>query len=205
MTGRRGRRGTALALGTLLALRGALSGQAVDTVTLTLDEALSMALGSNPAYRQAVNSAQLNGTEMRTTWFDQILPQAQINLFSTQFTGNLTRVATDNFGNPIENPTSDWNYFSQTNQSVDLTWRIQGASIFNALDRQRLTNLDRDVGETRARVTMGVGVRRGFMDALEQRELLRAEEELLEGRGLDRDVAERLFGLAMRTRVDVLN
>jgi len=192
-------------LGSSLALPGPSSAQAPDTVTLTLDQALSLGIGSNPAYRRAVNSALLNDTEMRTVWFDQVLPQAQLNLFQTQFTGNLTRIATDNFGNPIENPTSDWNYFSQTNQSLDLTWRIQGASIFNALDRQSLTNLDRDVAEVRARMTLGVDVRRAFMDVLEQRELLRAEEELLAGRELDREAARRLFGLAMRTRVDVLN
>jgi hypothetical protein len=116
-------------------------GQTPDTVTLTLDGALNRARGTNPTYRQAVNSAGLNGTEARTTWFSQVLPRAQMNLFNTQFTGNLTRQGFDNFGNPIENPISDWKYFSQTDQSLDLTWSIQGSSIFNALDRQRLTNL----------------------------------------------------------------
>ena len=178
---------------------------AEDTVVLSLEEALSVALGSNPAYRRAVNSAQLNSTEWRTTWFDQVLPRAQLNLFQTQYTGNLTRQATDNFGDPIERPEADWTYFSQTNQSLDLTWRIQGASILRALDRQRLTNLDRTIAETRAEVEMEVGVRRAFWDALEQRDLLRAEEDLLAGRRLDFEVAERLFGLAMKTRVDVLN
>jgi outer membrane protein TolC len=197
--------GACVVLGALMALTPTAGAQAPDTATLTLDQALSLGLGSNPAYRRAVNSALLNGTEMRTVWFDQVLPQAQLNLFQTQFTGNLTRIATDNFGNPIENPISDWNYFSQTNQSLDLTWRIQGASIFNALDRQKLTNLDRDVAEVRARMTLGVDVRRAFMDVIEQRDLLRAEEELLEGRELDREAAQRLFRLAMRTRVDVLN
>jgi outer membrane protein len=43
------------------------------------------------------------------------------------------------------------------------------------------------------------------MDALEQKALLATEEELLEARRIDLDVAERLFSLAMRTRVDVLN
>jgi outer membrane protein len=196
--------GPTVAAGSLSA-QSATTASAPDTTVLTLDGALSVALGSNPAYRQAVNSAQLNGTEWRTTWFDQVLPQAQLNLFQTQYTGNLTRRATDNFGNPIERPVSDWNYFSQTNQSLDLTWNIQGSSIFNALDRQRLTNLDRSIAETRAQVEMEVGVRRAYWNALEQRDLLRAEEALLEARRLDHDVAERLFGMAMKTRVDVLN
>jgi len=179
--------------------------QAPDSVTLTLDGALNLARGTNPTYRQAVNSAGLNGTETRTTWFSQVLPQAQLNLFNTQFTGNLTRQGFDNFGNPIENPISDWKYFSQTDQSLDLTWSIQGSSIFNALDRQRLTNLDRDIAETRALTDLEVTVRRAYWDALEQRELMRAEGELVEARRVDHEVAQRLFSLAMRTRVDVLN
>jgi outer membrane protein len=193
----------------LLAAAGAwparTAAQQADTLTLTLEHALDVALGTNPAYRQAVNRAQLNGTETRTTWFDQVLPRAQLNLFSTQFTGNLTRRAVDNFGNPIERPQTDWNYFSQTNQALDLTWSIQGASIFNALDRQRLVNQDRDVAERRALLGMEVAVRRAFWDALEQAELRRAEEELVGARRTDQEVVERLFALAMRTRVDVLN
>ena len=178
---------------------------AADTVVLTLEDALNRARGSNPTYRQAVNRTELNGTEMRSTWAAQVLPQARLNLFQTQFTGNLTRRATDNFGNPIERPETDWTYFSQTSQSLDLSWRIQGASIFNALDRQRLTNLDREIAETRALTDVQIVVRRAFMDVLEQRDLMRAEEETLAGRRTDQDAAERLFGLAMKTRVDVLN
>jgi outer membrane protein len=182
-----------------------LVAQAPDTTLLTLDDALRVAAGGNPTYRQAVNTLGLNRTEMRSTWFDQVLPRANLTLFNTYFTGNLTRRATDNFGNPIENPASDWTYFSQTNQSLNLSWSIQGASIFNALSGQRLTNLDRDLGEEEARAALGVSVRRAYWDVLEQRELMRAEEELVDARGVDLDVAERLFGLAMRTRVDVLN
>ncbi len=203
-------RGWTVMLGLVAALGAAGSGpvaaqEAPDTLVLGLEEALNVALGSNPDYRQAVNATELNATEWRTTWAQQVLPRADLSLFSTQYTGNLTRRATDNFGNPIERPETDWTYFSQTNQALSLTWRIQGASIFGALDRQRLTNLDRDVGRTRALAGMLVGVKRAFWDALEQRDLLRAEEELLEGRILDLDVAQRLFGLAMKTRVDVLN
>lgn len=213
MTARRRRLGvqaTALLAATLLGGAAAPGGvaaaapQSPDTVTLTLGDALRTALGSNPSYRQAVNRGDLNRTEWRTTLFDQVLPRAQVNLFSTQFTGNLTRRAFDNFGNPIERPTSDWTYFSQTNQGVDLTWRIQGASIFNAVDRQRLTNLDRDAAESRALTQLEIQVRRAFWDTQEQAELLRAEESLVEARRTDLEVAGRLFALAMRTRVDVL-
>ncbi len=182
-----------------------LCAQVPDTTFLSLEDALRVAAGGNPSYRQAVNTLGLNNTEMRSTWFDQVLPSANLTLFNTYFTGNLTRRATDNFGNPIENPVSDWTYFSQTNQALNLSWSIQGASIFNALSGQRLTNLDRELGEEEARAALGVAVRRAYWDVLEQRELMRAEDELVEARGVDLDVAERLFGLAIRTRVDVLN
>lgn len=207
-------RAAVLVAAVLLVLAGVLPAAAAaqvprtsapDTVELTLEEALSVASGSNPAYRQAVNATALNTTEWRTAWFDRVLPRARLNLFQTQYTGNLTRRATDDFGNPVERPVADWTYFSQTTQSLDLTWRLQGASLFDALDRQRLTNLDRTLAESRAEVAMDVGVRRAWWDALEQRDLLRAEEELLEGRRLDRDVAERLFRVASRSRVDLLN
>jgi outer membrane protein len=194
-----------LTLATSVTWAAPLSAQVPDTTFLSLEDALRMAAGGNPTYRQAVNTLGLNSTEMRSTWFDQVLPSANLTLFNTYFTGNLTRRATDNFGNPIENPVSDWTYFSQTNQSLNLSWSIQGASIFNALSGQRLTNLDRDLGEEEARAALGVAVRRAYWDVLEQRELMRAEEELVGARGVDLDVAERLFGLAMRTRVDVLN
>ena len=50
---------------------------------LTLDQALALAAGENPTVRRAVNDAGLNGTEMRSTWLDQLLPQASLTLFNT--------------------------------------------------------------------------------------------------------------------------
>jgi outer membrane protein len=184
---------------------GAGPGWAQETPVLTLARALEIAEARNPAFRQADNNVQLNRTEMRTTWLDQILPQANLTLFNTAFTGNLQRRATDNFGNPIANPDADWVYFSSTRQALDLSWRVQGASLFQAFGRQRLTNRERDVTREGALTELDVSVRRLFMDALEQRDLMRAEEELVAAREVDYQVAERLFSLAMRTRVDVLN
>lgn len=176
-----------------------------DTLTLTLDEALRIARGTNPTYRQAVNATGLNATEMRSAWFEEVLPRANLTLFDTYYYGNIQRRAQDEFGNPVSNPQADWIYFSQTNQSLSLSWDIQGSSIFNALDRQRLTNRTRSVSEDVALSDLEIAVRRSFWDALEQRELRAAEEELLEARRLDLQVAERMFRLAGRTRVDVLN
>lgn len=172
---------------------------------LSLERALDIAQRRNPAYRQAVNSVELNSTEMRATWVEQILPNANVTLFNTAFTGNLARRATDNFGNPIERPSADWVYFSSTRQALNLSWNIQGASLLQAYRGQRLANQGREVSVVRAITALEISVHRLYMDALEQRDLLRAEEELVEARRVDLEVAERLFSLAMRTRVDVLN
>ncbi len=194
---------TVAALGLTLGPRPAAA-QTPDTTTLTLDQALRIAGESNPAYRQAENSTDLNGVEMRAAWFDRILPQAQFTLFNTAFSGNNRSRATDNYGNPIaKDPV--WVYYSSTRQGVTLGWQIQGGSLLQERRSQRLMNEDRDVAADAARLTMSVGVRRRYMGALQQRDLLRAEEALGEARKVDLDLAQRLFSLAMKTRVDVLN
>ncbi len=194
-----------ISTGALGATPADVGAQDADTLVLGLDQALEIARGSNPTYRQAVNSTGLNGAETRTTWLSQVLPQAQLNLFSTGFDGNISRIGTDDFGNPILRPEADWVYASTTRQALTLNWSIQGASLFQALDRQRLTNTQRELSEAGALTGVEIAVRRAFMDVLEQRDLLEAERETLEGRRTDQDVSNRLFRLAMRTRVDVLN
>lgn len=181
------------------------SAQEPRELRLTLADALAMAEGSNPAYRRATNSALLNGVEMRTTWLDQILPRAQLTLFTTNYTGNFQRIARDNFGNPIENPSADWVYFSNTLHSLNLSWNVRGLSLFQAHRGQALTNQRREIAQVRALTDVQVDVQRRYLDALRQQELLILEEELVGARGIDLDVAERLFSLAGRTRVDVLN
>ncbi len=174
-------------------------------LVLTLDQALALAAGQNPELRRAVNSTELNGSEMRATWMDQLLPQVGLNLFTTAFTGNLQRQAFDDFGNPRVDPQAEWNYFSRTRHSLDLSWSFQGLSLFHAHRRQRLVNEDRDAAEAVALADVQIAVQRDYLDALEQKALRAAEEELLEARRIDLDVAERLFSLGLRTRVDVLN
>ena len=180
---------------------GAQSG---DTIQLTLEDALGVARGFSPAYRQAVNSSGLIESAWRTTLLTRLVPSMSVNLFGTDFSGNIQRRATDNFGNPIENPGADWVYFSNTQQSLGLNWNIQGSDIFNALDRQRLDNRSRLITEARALNDLEIAVEREFLGVLEQDELRRAEEELLAASQVDRDVTERLFRLGSRTRVDVL-
>ena len=181
-----------------------LAAQEAGPLRLTLDEALDYAAGSNPELRQATNTASMNAVESRRLWFGRILPSASLTLFNTSFTGNLQRNAVDELGYPVENPSADWQYFSNTTHSLALNWRIQGPSLFHEYRSQRLTNRDRDLGRRVALDEVEIEVQRLYMDALEQRELLRAEEELIAAREINLDVVERLFELALRTRVDIL-
>lgn len=196
----------ALALGlfTALFLASPLAAQDAPRV-LTMSEALELARGGNPALRRALNDADLNAVESRTTWFNDLVPRASLTLFNTSFTGNLQRQGFDNFGNPIENPTADWNYFSQTVHNLNLSWSFQGLSLFQSHRRQSLANRDRELAYVEARSSVDVDVQRLYLEAVEQKDLLAFEEELIEARETDLDVAQRLFGLAGRTRVDVLN
>lgn len=196
---------TAVLAAGLVLVGGPVQAQEADSLRLTLSSALDIAVGGNPAYRRATNAMLLNGTEMRATWLDEILPRATLTLFNTNFTGNLpARTSQDNFGNPIENPSAEWNYFSATRQSLNLSWTVRGRALIQAHRRQTLTNEGREIGEVLALTDLQVTVQRLYMDALEQRELMETEDELVAARQIDLDVAERLFSLALRTRVDVL-
>jgi len=196
------------AVGCLLALAVPGPGhaeQVADTLRLTLSEAIRAAEQGNPELRQAERRVELNGIERRTTWFGELIPQVNLQLFNTGYTGNLQRRATDNFGNPIENPAADWVYFSSTTQALNVAWEFQGRSLFDRHRSQGLVNLERSMARDVALSDVQMAVRRRYLDALEQRELARAEEELIAAREIDRQIAERLFSLALRTRVDVLN
>lgn len=208
-TGQRLRRGAGalllLALGGMTAPGPAVAQVSPDTLVLTLDRAMSLAEGRNPTYRRAVNSLGLNTLESRTTWLRQVLPNASLTLFDTGFRGNLSRRATDNFGNPIEREKSEWVYFSNTRQNLNLSWTLQGRDIFTALDRQENTNFQRELDEEQALTDLHTRVRRFYYDALEQRDLLRTERELVASRERELETTNRLFSLARKTRVDVLN
>lgn len=172
---------------------------------LSLSEALSIARVDNPTVLQATNQLTLNEPERWNYLFGNLLPDVTVDLFSTGYSGNLQRRATDVFGNPVDSPTADWVYFSNTRQSVNLSWQIQGLSLLNAARRRSQRVTERDLGVSSAQWTLRAQVHRQFFEALEQRELLSTEEALLEGRRIDLASAERRFEIAGASRVDVLN
>lgn len=195
-----------LAVGALAAGTAPAAAQASpDTLTLTLEHALDIARGANPAYLQAENELALDGPQARSTWMGQILPQLTVNLLSTAYSGRLTRIGTDPFGNPVPNPQADWFYDSRTSQGLTLNWTVQGADFLTSKRQLDQSRRSRALGVNSAAATLEADVRRQYQDALEQRLLLEVEEGLAEARATDLASAQRLFELARATQVDVLN
>ena len=94
--------------------------QVGDTVHLTLEDAIGIARGSSPTYRQAVNNSGLNQSAWRTTLLTRLVPSVNLTLFSTDYYGNIQRQSQDFFGNPIANPSAEWVTFSNTSQQLSL-------------------------------------------------------------------------------------
>lgn len=184
------------------AAQQATSGQAM---VLSLDEAIRIARGQNPTYRQAMNTLDLNGPETRNTWLTQLIPSLNLNLFSTTYSGNLSNIGSDDFGNPVRLDNAEFQYFSSSRQNIQLSWSFQGASLFQDLKGQNLNNADRLRGEEIGLWTLESDLRSQYFDALEQAELLRIEQELADDQRINFDITERLFEIADRTQVDLLN
>lgn len=194
-----------LAAALVVVLAAPLGAQtATDTLTLTLDDALAIARGANPALLRAEHAQALDAPQARATWLGQIVPQLTVSLLQTGYAGSLQRQATDFFGQPIENPESSWAYSSNTRQFASLNWTIRGPSFINARKRQLQASRERALGVTSADAALEAQVQRAYWGALEQRQLLAVEIALLESRERDHEAAERLYALARATRVDVL-
>ena len=180
----------------------AAAAQQGDTLVLSLEQAVEIARRNNPAYRRAVNNLELNGPATRAAWAGDVLPSLGFDL-STGYRGNLRRQATDPFGNPVDNPDAQFLNFSSTRQGVGLTWRLD-ASILNGVDEIDAANHTRSLGEDVASERLRIDLRRSWFDALEQEELLEAERGIAEASRSDQEATQRLFELALKTRVDVL-
>jgi outer membrane protein TolC len=187
----------------LAALPTPARAQQGDTILVSLEDALEIARRNNPAYRRAVNDLDLNAPETAAAWGADILPRVELNL-STNFNGNRQTRGTDNFGNPIANPDPQYVYFSSTRQGIGLYWQLQGPSLWNRKQRLDAVNAGRLLAESVAGEALRIGLRRRFFYALEQEELLLAEEAVAEASRSDREAAQRLFELALKTYVDVL-
>ena len=203
---RRGTLGSALVLASAIGLgrHGTVGAQQPDTLVVTLNQAQEIARRNNPDYRRAAGQLELNGPETWAVWASGVLPRLSLTLLNTSYGGNLTRRNIDFFGNPIENPEADFIYTSRTSQGIGMNWEFDGQSPLNRLKRIGAENRGRELGEEVAGEALRLDVQRGFFDALEQEEMLAAEAAVAEATRSDLEAAERLFELALRTRVDVL-
>ncbi len=170
---------------------------------LTLGQALTLAEEHNPGYLTAQNNLELSGAERLLAW-GAFLPSFSFNT-GTGVNLNRQLIATDNFGNPIENPITDWRTSSSSSQSLNgriSLWQWGARS--RGLATQRARARSREASLTSSSRSLRATVTRLYRAAQNQQALQAVEEDLLASRGLDLETTRRMFELAGASRVDVL-
>ena len=170
---------------------------------LTMEAALERASQHNPRYRRALKDLELSEIERKQAWA-AYLPTFSYSA-STGVNLNRQLISTDNFGNPIENPLTDWKTSTASSQS--LTARLVvwdwGARSRNSAT-QRAQARAREATVTSRLRTLRADVIRAYRSAQEQQALLAVEEGLLASRRADLERTRKMFDLVGATRVDVL-
>jgi outer membrane protein len=170
---------------------------------LTLEEALQRARVHNPDYRIAENDLDLSRVERREA-LGAFLPNLNFQA-GTGLSFDRQRISQDFFGNPIENPVTEWVTSSSSSQYL-------GGSITLFEGGQRFAQLALQGAQARAREatvdtrfrTVRADVVRVYQRAQAQQATLTVEEALLEGRHVDLELTRRMFDLAGASRVEVL-
>lgn len=171
--------------------------------TLSLSDALDRARQHNPDYRMAQNDLELSRTGKREAW-GAFLPSLNLQA-GTGVSFDRQLVSTDFFGNPIENPVSEWQTSSSSTQYLGGNITLfEGGQRFHQLSVQGAQALVREATvSSRLRGVRGEVIR-VYQRAQAQQALLQVEEELLQGRHLDLEMTRRMYDLAGATRVEVL-
>ena len=114
-------------------------------------------------------------------------------------------ISTDFFGNPIENPVTEWNTSSSSSQYLGGSITLfQGGQRFHELSIQGAQARVREANVVTQLRTVRAEVVRIYHRAQAQQATLQVEEDLLEGRHLDLELTRRMYDLAGATRVEVL-
>jgi outer membrane protein TolC len=189
-------------LGLSLGSPAQIHAQAAPTGPLTIEQALALAELHNPDYRQATNTLELNAIDRREAWLS-ILPPPRLTVLASSLSWNLQRVGTDPFGNPLPNPEARMVQSSQSSQRAALTFNLNFENYL--VFRNRNANAEvREIAAANELQNLRADVRRSFL-AVQQQQLVRnLEAELLETERQNQQIAEQLFALARRERVDVL-
>jgi outer membrane protein len=176
-------------------LIGASIPAAAQERTLTLDEVLTLASQYNPSYRQALNNLELSEAERRAS-IGAFLPGLRLNV-GTSFSANRQLTSFDNFGNPIENPITEWRRVSSTSQTASLDLDLfRGLTRFHDISRSNAQSDARARAAEASLSTVGATLRREFLKTLRQQDLLQIEEQAYAGRQRDLRNTEELFRLA---------
>ena len=187
----------------LLFLLSGTAGLAQEPPVLTLDEALERAREHNPDYRMARNDLELSETGRKEAW-GAFLPSLDVSA-GTGLSFNRQLVSVDNFGNPIENPFTEWRTSSSSSQSIRAGLTLfQGGQRFSQLSATAARARAREATVSGRLQTLRGEVVRTYYRALNQQTLLTVEREMLEGRRVDLEMTQRMFDLAGATRVEVL-
>jgi len=178
-------------------------GAAQEGQVLSLEEALERAVLSNPNYRRTLNNLELNDVERQQSW-GAFLPTLSVSS-STGVSLNRQLISTDVFGNPIENPVTDWKTSTSTSQSLNASlslyqWGARGRDMAT----QKAQARSREAAVTAQSRGLRADVIRAYRTAQNQGALLTVERGLLESRQLDLATTQRMFELAGASRVDVL-
>ncbi len=191
---------TSLMLGSAM---GATPVMSQEGPVITLEEALDRAMVHNPAYRRAQNNLNLNDIERKQAWA-AFLPTLSVSS-GTGVNLNRQLVSVDEFGNPVDNPFTDWRTSSSTSQSINASLSLyQWGARKRDMDTQKAQARAREATVTSQSRGLRADVIRAYRTAQNQNALLGVEQSLLESRQLDLERTERMFELAGATRVDVL-
>jgi outer membrane protein len=170
---------------------------------LSLEDALNRATEFNPNYRRARNNLQLSDIGRQQAW-GAYLPTLSVSS-STGVGLNRQLIAFDEFGNPVENPVTEWRTTTSTRQSVNASLTLfQWGARSRDMETQRALTRSREATLTSQSRTLRADVIRAYRNAQNQAALLAVEQSLLESRQLDLQTTTRMFELAGATRVDVL-
>ena len=170
---------------------------------LSLDEALLRAVEHNPAYRRSLNNLELSDMEHQQAW-GAYLPTLSVSS-GTGVNLNRQLISTDVFGNPIENPITDWRTSSSTTQSINASLSLyQWGARSRDMATQRAQARAREATVTSESRALRADVVRAYRAAQNQEAILAVEQSLLASRELDLRTTQRMFELAGASRVDVL-
>lgn len=170
---------------------------------LSLEEALTRAVEFNPGYRRTLNDLELNDVERQQAW-GAYLPTLSAS-WGTGVSLNRQLISTDVFGNPIENPITDWRTSTSTSQSLNASLSLfQWGARSRDMATQKAQARAREAAVTAESRGLRADVVRAYRNAQNQAALLSVEESLLDSRQLDLQTSQRMFELAGASRVDVL-